>query len=126
MAPRAFIVALFALTGVFAACGTDDIDTETTQDTIEETAGDARQAAEEAFEELRTGGERLVDEIQTRNAPEAKEQLLDRCRDALERLRKADSDQAERVDDLCNRIRDADVSNSEAWNEIREEIEKLQ
>lgn len=126
MAPRAFIIAVFALAGLLAGCGNDDIDTETTQDTVEEAAEDTRQAAERAFAELRTGGERLVDEIQTRNAPQAKEQLLERCRDVLERLREADSDQAGRVDDLCNRIRDTDVSNSEAWNEIRQEIEKLQ
>jgi hypothetical protein len=71
------------------------------------------------------GGERLVDEIRTRNAPEAKQQLLDRCRDALERLREADSEDAERVESLCDRIRDTDIEDSSVWNDIKEQIEQL-
>jgi len=116
------IVLAFAL--VSGACG-DDVDTEATRDTVAESAQDAREAAENAFAELRTQGERLVDEVRTRNAPEAKEQLLDRCRDALERLRKAESDRADQVDALCNRIRDADVENDDRWGEIKDELSRL-
>lgn len=116
------IVLAFAL--VSGACG-DDVDTEATRDTVAESAEDAREAAEKAFAELRTQGERLVDEVQTMNAPEAKEQLLDRCRDALERLRRAESDRADQVDSLCNRIRDADVENDDRWREIKDELSRL-
>ena len=125
MTKRTLVVSAFVLAGVLAGCGSDDIDTEATGDTIEESAEDARVAGENAFAEFRTGGERLVDEIRTRNAPEAKQQLLDRCRDALERLREADSDDADRVDALCDRIRDTDIQDSSVWDEIKEQIEQL-
>lgn len=115
---------VFALGMLFVACG-DDADTQATQDTVEDATRDAREEAENAFATLRTEGERLLDEFQTRNAPEAKQKLLEQCRDVLERLRKADSDQAGRVESLCDRIRDTDPANTSVWNEVREEITKL-
>ncbi len=114
-----------ALGALFVGCGDNDADTEATGDTVEQAAGEARQEAEKAFASWRTDAERLLDEIQTRNAPEAKQQLLDRCRDALEQLREADSAQADRVDDLCNRIRDTEVSNMSVWREVKDEVAKL-
>ncbi len=114
------------LATLLAACGdNNDVDTEATRDTVENATGNARQEAETAFANLRTEAERLVDQFQTRNAPEAKQQLLNQCRDALERLRKANSDQVGRVDALCNRIRDTDPSNASSWREVRDEIAKL-
>ncbi len=121
---RTVLCVLLALAMLSVACG-DDIDTEETRDTAAERAEEAREAAENAIAELRTQGERLVDQIETRNAPEAKEELLNRCRDVLERLRKAASESAERVDSLCNRIRDADVENEGQWRDIKEELGKL-
>lgn len=125
MARNILVATTLALAGVLVACGADDIDTEATRDTIEETGQEARQAAEEAMADLRTGAERFVDQMQTRDAPQAKQQLLERCRDVLERLRKADSDDAGRVESVCDRIRDTDVENASAWDEIKKEIEKL-
>ncbi len=116
-------VAVLTLGALFAGCG-EDADTQATRDTVEESAQDARQAAENAFAALRTDAERLVDEIQTRKAPEAKEALLDRCRNALERMRKAESESADEVDRLCNRIRETDID-VPAWAEIKAEIERL-
>ena len=113
-----------ALGTLFVACG-DDADTQATEDTVAEATRDAREETENAFATLRTEGERLLDEFQTRNAPEAKQKLLDQCRDVLERLRKANSDQVDRVDSLCNRIRDTDPSNASVWREVRDEIAKL-
>lgn len=110
---------------LFVACGDNDVDTQATQDTVADATSDARQEAENAFASLRTEGERLLDEFQTRNAPEAKQKLLEQCRDVLERLRKADSDQVGRVDSLCNRIRETDPTNASVWREVREEIAKL-
>lgn len=121
---RAVVLITISLGLLFVACG-DDADTEATQDTVEEATRDAREEAENAFATLRTEGERLLDEFQTRNAPEAKQKLLDQCRDVLERLRKADSDQVGRVDSLCNRIRETDPSNASVWREVRDEITKL-
>ena len=121
----ALIVIVIALGTLFAACGDNDVDTEATQDTVETATRDAREETENAFATLRTEAERLVDEFQTRNAPEAKQRLLDQCRDARERLRRANSDQVGRVDSLCNRIRDTDPSNASLWREVRDEISKL-
>ena len=120
----AVVLITVALAMLFVACG-DDADTQATQDTVADATRDAREEAENAFATLRTEGERLLDEFQTRNAPEAKQKLLEQCRDVLERLRKANSDQVGRVDSLCNRIRDTDPSNSSVWREVREEISKL-
>ena len=120
----ALVLITVALGMVFVACG-DDADTQATQDTVEDATTDAREEAENAFATLRTEAERLLDEFQTRNAPEAKQKLLEQCRDVLERLRKANSDQAGRVESLCNRIRDTDPSNASVWREVREEIAKL-
>lgn len=121
----ALAVITVALGALFVGCGDNDADTEATGDTVEQAADEARQEAENAFASWRTDAERLLDEIQTRNAPEAKQQLLDRCRDALEQLREADSAQADRVDDLCNRIRDTEVSNMSVWREVKDEVAKL-
>jgi vacuolar-type H+-ATPase subunit H len=122
---RALVVVTIALGTLFAACGDNDVDTEATQDTVENATSDAREEAEDAFATLRTEAERLVDEFQTRNAPEAKERLLEECRNALERLRQADSDQVGRVESLCDRIRDTDPSNESLWREVRDEITRL-
>ncbi len=121
----ALVLIAIALGTLLAACGDNDVNTEATQDTVEEATRDARQEAENAFATLRTEAERLVDQFQTRNAPEAKQRLLDQCRDALERLREANSDQVGRVESLCNRIRDTDPSSASVWREVRDEITKL-
>lgn len=121
----AAVLIAVALGTLFAACGDNDVDTEATRDTVEEAGRDAREEAENAFASLRTDAERLLDEFQTRNAPQAKEQLLEQCRDALERLRRAESQNVDRVEALCDRIRDTDPSNSSVWREIRDEINRL-
>ena len=125
MAPKTLIISIFALAGVLIGCSSDDVDTEATRDTIEQAGGDVQDAAREGLASLRTDAERLVDEIQTRNAPEAKQQLLDRCRDALERLRRAGSNDADRVAGICDRIQNSDVGNRRAWDDIKQEIEKI-
>lgn len=121
----AMVSIALALGMLFVACGDNDVDTQATQDTVEDATRDAREEAENAFATLRTEAEKLIDEFQTRNAPQAKEKLLEECREVLERLRKADSDQAGRVDSLCNRIRETDPTNAAVWREVREEIAKL-
>lgn len=111
---------------VFAGCDAGDVDTDATRDTIEEAGESASETAEEAFASLRTDAERLVDEIQANEAPQAKEDLLERCRDVLESLREAESESADRVGEICDRIRDADVQDAEVWDTIRQEIDEVQ
>ncbi len=92
---------------------------------VKDAAASAKQQAREAWASIRTDGERWVDRIQTRGDTGAKQELLNACRDALERLRKDNAGAADRVDRLCTRIRDTDVSNSSAWNEIQSELNRL-
>jgi len=119
------IISIFALSGVLTGCSSDDVDTELTRDTIERTTQNVQEAARDGVATLRTDAERLVDDIQTRNAPEAKQQLLDRCRDALERLRKAGSNDADRVAGICDRTQNSEIENRPVWDEIKQEIEKI-
>ncbi|HWC11729.1 MAG TPA: hypothetical protein VG455_10945 [Acidimicrobiales bacterium] len=117
------------LVGALTLAGCGDDNGETTVDTVEqqteEAARDARAAAQDIWASVRTDAERLLDQIRTEDAPRFKEQLLERCRDALERLRKAESDAAGRVEDLCSRIQETDVTNADAWADIRREIDQV-
>lgn len=109
-----------------AACGDDADETaEDVRERTEEVAEDAASAAREAWATLRTDTERLVDEIQTRNDPRTKQQLLDRCRDALQKLREARSDQADRAEEVCDLIRDTDVNDRDAWSDVKDRVERI-
>lgn len=125
MARKMLLVLILALTSPLSACGSDDVGTEATGDTIEQAGRDAQDAARDGLGGLRTDAERFIDDIQSRNASEAKQQLLERCRDSVERLRKASSDEAERVTAICERIQNSDLENRSAWDEIKQEIEKV-
>ena len=74
---------------------------------------------------MRTDGERLVDRVQTGKDNDAKKQLLDNCRNAQERLAKQNSDRSDRVNKLCDRIRDTDVNAGDQWNSIKTELQQL-
>lgn len=125
MRSKIFLASMFPLAAALAGCSSDDVGTAATRDTIEERAGDVQEAARDGLASLRTDVERLIDDVQARNAPEAKERLLERCRDALERLRRANSDSADRVQGLCDRIQGADITNESVWNEIKQEVEQI-
>jgi hypothetical protein len=132
-------MALAVVAGLFVGCGDDDdgqATSDTTQNDVGQVAEDVREGAEnvasEAAQKLRTGwaslrtnSERLVDEIKTRNDSEAKQQLLDECRDRLQDAREADSDQVERIESVCDRIRDTDVNAGDTWDSIRKEIDDI-
>jgi hypothetical protein len=115
------LVLAAAVAGV--ACTEEEV--ARTDQQVREVGDEARQEAREAWAGIRTDGERLIDEIQTRNDPEAKQDLLNACRDALERLRKADAAIADRVQNLCDRIRDADVNTDEAWNDVKRRFQEI-
>lgn len=123
----AAVVLVMALAAVFTACGgnNNDATAGSTTQTVQDATQSAKDDAANAFAALRTQAERLVDQVKTSDAPQAKQKLLDQCRDALEKLRKANSDQADHVDTLCNRIRDTDVTNVSAWGDLKDEINKL-
>ncbi|HVM02404.1 MAG TPA: hypothetical protein VM263_07005 [Acidimicrobiales bacterium] len=117
------LVAVITLVAALGACGDDDADDVARE--AEETAQQAGEAVQDAWASLRTDAERLVDEIRTRNDPEAKDQLLDRCRGALEELRQAESPDADRMAALCDRIQDTDVGDRDAWSDVEREISEL-
>ncbi|MFP5377214.1 MAG: hypothetical protein ACLGIO_10615 [Acidimicrobiia bacterium] len=117
------LMAVITLVTALGACGDDDADDVARE--AEEAAQEAGEVAQDAWASLRTDAERLVDEIRTRNDPEAKDQLLDRCRDALEDLRQAESPDADRVAALCDRIQGTDVGDRDAWSDVEREISEL-
>ncbi len=122
---KAFAVPVIDFAMLLSGCGDDEGDPEARRDTVEETARDVRQEVEDALASLRVDAERLVDQVETRNAPSVKQELLTQCRNIEERLRKADSESASRVDRICNRIRETDLSDTNVWNEIKSEILEL-
>lgn len=126
IASRMLVALLLAGAVVAAACESDsDVNSGQAQDRARDTTGTVRDQARDAWASLRTDGERLIDNIQTRNDPEAKQQLLDRCRDAEERLRENDSRNADRVNEFCDNVRDTDLNNTDAWERIKAEFEQL-
>jgi hypothetical protein len=126
IASRMLVVLLLAGAVVAAACESDSgVNSGQAQDRARDTTGTVRDQARDAWASLRTDGERLIDNIQTRNDPEAKQQLLDRCRVAEERLRENDSRNADRVNEFCDNVRDTDLNNTDAWERIKAEFEQL-
>lgn len=132
-------LAVVVVGGLFMGCGDDDggqATSETTQNDAGQVAEDVREGAENVASEaaqklrsgwasLRTNSECLVDEIKTRNDSDAKQQLLDECRNRLQDAREADSDEADRIESICDRIRDTDVNAGDSWDSIRKEIDDI-
>ena len=122
---RAIASVATVFTLVLAGCGSEDVDPDAVPG-LEEAGEDARAQAEEALADLRTEAEEAVDELPTPEAPEVKQELLDRCRDAVESMREADMQTTDSVQQICDRIEGADVSDLDLWNEIQQEIENLE
>lgn len=126
MIVRLLAATLFAGAVAGVACAEDGtVDTDRARDQAQQTQQEVTKETKDAWASLRTDGERLIDEIQTRNDPDAKQRLLNQCRDVLERMRKSDSANADRVNQFCNRVRDTDPNAQSAWNEIKAEFERL-
>jgi hypothetical protein len=121
---RWFVALALPLVLVLGGCGDDDTDEtlDTIDDTVEDVAEDVQEAADDAWASFRTNLERLGDEIEGGDDG-AREELLDECRDTLQDLREADDPQADRLGDVCDRIRDADDDTS--WDDLREEIDDI-
>ena len=124
-----------------AACSESDVDTEQAKDQAQSAAQTARdssagqqaQAAagtvqkevKEAWSSVSVDSDRLLDRIQARNDPEAKTELLNKCRDAQEKIAKSDSARGGDVNKLCDQIRDTDVNNRDSWNQIKDQMTRL-
>ncbi len=118
---------LMAAVLLVGACGDEDADMaqERVPPQAEEAARDASAATKDALASLRTDAERFVDNLQSSEAPRAKQALLDKCRDVLEKLRKDNSDAVGEAERACERIQETDVTDRDAWNQIRGEIRQL-
>lgn len=119
----ALVTTVLAL--VMAGCSSEDVDPEAVP-SVDEASEDAQAEAEEAVSNLRAEAEEAVDQLPTGEAPEVKQELLDRCQEALESLREADSEATPTVEDICNRIEGTDVSDMDVWSEIQQEINDVQ
>jgi predicted small secreted protein len=116
------LVALAAFT--FTACNDDDGNGVGTgvQDDARDGVERATDAVGDAWASFRTGFERLVDRAATGDN-EAQEEILEQCRDALEEMRQEDDPQAERMERLCDDIRNAD--DQADWNALRQAVEQM-
>jgi len=124
--PRLVAGVLFALSIAAVACSEDGtVDTDKAKEQANQAGETIRNETRDAWATMRTDGNRLVDQIQTRNDPEAQKQLLDNCRKSVEQMRKNDAPNSDRVNKLCDQIRDTDVKNSNAWNEIKTQFNDL-
>jgi len=113
-----------AVAGV--ACSDDGtVDTDKAKETAQQAQQDITQETRGAWATLRTDGSRLIDQVQTRNDPEAKQQLLNRCRDTVENMRKNDTANADQVNKLCDKIRDTEPNSQNAWNDIKTQFNEL-
>lgn len=108
-----------------AGCSSEDVDPQAVPG-AEEAGEDARAEAEEALADLRTEAEQAADELQTPEAPEVKQEILDRCNDALASAREADLEATGALEEICDRIEAADVRDMDLWNEIQQQIEDFQ
>lgn len=113
------LLALALGMAVIGACTQED------QNAVGSQVAGARAEVKDAWASMKTDGETMIDRIQTQNDPKVKQDLLDSCRNTLEKMRKADAAAAGRVDTLCNNIRDADPQNSTAWNSIKDQWKQL-
>ena len=129
MEPRKAVTsAAIALGLVLTGCGTEDIDPSAVPDAedVGQAAEEAQAEAEQALADLRAEAQEAIDQMETPEAPEVKQELLDRCREAAEALREADSDTTGTVEDVCADIEGTDVSDMDVWDDIQQEIEDLQ
>jgi len=124
---RKQVVILTAAVLLLGACGDGDADTalEQTPPETQEAAQNAEAAARDAMESLRTDAERFANELQSSDLPKAKQALLDKCRDVVERLRTERPDAVDQAERACERIQQTDVTNRDGWEQIKSDIARL-
>ena len=122
------VLSVVLLVGSVAAAGCSNdttVDTEKAKDQANRATEQITKETRDAWASLRTDGDRLADQVQTRKDPEAKQQLLAKCRDSAEQMRKNDQGNCDRVNTLYDRIRDADPNCIGAWNDIKNQLKDL-
>lgn len=112
--PRRLLLLPLLVLGMilFAACEDDEpVDTAQRETSVRaETRG--------ILEDLRTELDQGID-------PERKENLVEQCADALERLRAADDPQADRLANFCDSLEDTNPDTPAAWDDIRSRLTEL-
>ena len=78
----------------------------------------ARQETERVLSELRSELDRGI-------TPERKEQLVKRCADALERLRKNSDADADRLANFCDSLEETTPDTPGGWDDIRNRLNEL-
>lgn len=105
-------VSLLMALGAAVIAGCDD-------DTSAGVSGrEAQQETRRTLEDLRT-------EISGDVTPERKQQMLQRCRTAVDRLRRSDDPQADRLADFCQSLEATNPDTPAAWNDIRARLDEL-
>ncbi len=94
-----------------AACEDDAADTGGRESNV-------RQETRSVLQELRTELDRGID-------PQRKENLVERCANALARLRAANDPQADRMANFCDSLEDTDPNTPAAWDDIRNRLNEL-
>lgn len=79
---------------------------------------DVRQDVRETLDELRT-------QLDRETTPEIKEELLERCVDALALLRAHNDPQTERMASFCTSLQATDPNTPAAWDDIRRRLTVL-
>lgn len=105
--------------GASALVACTEEDTDRVQSEAQGAADRITQEMKDAWVSASVDGEKLIDDVQTRNDPEAKKKLLENCRKGEEQMRKANADAGKQMQQLCDQIRDADVNNKDAWDKVR-------
>ena len=88
-------------------------------------AGQVSAAARSAWASLSTDGSRLIDQLQTGGSADNKAQLLSKCRDAEEKVKKENDSRAGDVTKLCDQIRDTDVNAKDSWGQVKTKFNDL-
>lgn len=114
-----WLTAGLVLLGATALVACTEEDADRAQDQVQGAANTVTKEMKDAWVSASVDGEKLIDDVQTRNDPEAKRKLLENCRKGEEQMRKANADAGRQMQQLCDQIRDADVNNRGAWDGVR-------
>jgi hypothetical protein len=124
--PRlAVALLLIASVGAIACDEESEATADRANETVKETTKNLTEDTRQAWASLRVDTERLLDQAQTRNDPDAKQRVLSQCRDLEEKLRKQDAPNADRVNEFCDKVRTTDPTNTSAWDDLKQRFNDL-
>jgi hypothetical protein len=83
------------------------------------------QSANGAWSSLYTDAQNLINQLQTQNAPQAKQTAVSQCQSAVQQVQSSNPSLGSQVSSLCDKISSTDVSNSQAWNQIKQQLSDL-